>query len=69
VLQLNPEAGIVGKVVDENEIGVPMVVVKALARFGLPGREQLRQLSRAVTNEAGEYEVHGLPPGTYTLGR
>jgi len=36
-------------------------------KVGLPGREQLRQLSRAVTNEAGEYEVHGLPPGTYTL--
>jgi len=66
-LRLSPEARIAGRVVDENGIGVPMVIVRGLVKSGLAGRVQLRELSRTSTNNAGEYELHGLSPGAYTL--
>jgi Carboxypeptidase regulatory-like domain len=64
-IQLNPEASLSVKVLDDSGVGVSDVDVKGLLEAQVSGRKQLRQMSQARTNQAGECTLRGLSTGSY----
>ncbi len=64
---LNPQAIVSGKIIDENGDPVPRARVEALTTFSNRGKAQLSRKSAATADDAGEYKLKGLPPGTYYL--
>ena len=65
VLKLSPEAMISGKVLDESGEPVRQASVHLYQNDHLEGVDQIREVSRAQTNDLGAYEVPRLRPGTY----
>jgi protocatechuate 3,4-dioxygenase beta subunit len=67
VVRLLPNSSISGHIT--NEAGKPLrgVSVQAMKSSYLRGRHELHDVARAVTSEAGEYRITGLPPGKYCL--
>ncbi|MFN7997470.1 MAG: carboxypeptidase-like regulatory domain-containing protein [Bryobacteraceae bacterium] len=66
-LRLTPQAVITGKVVDENNDPVVSASVQAQRYSYIEGKKQLIPMGSAMTNDLGEYRLHGLAPGRYYL--
>lgn len=65
VLKLSPDAMISGKVLDEFGDPVRQASVHLYQNNHLEGVDQIREVSRAQTNDLGAYEMLRLRPGTY----
>jgi hypothetical protein len=67
-LTLIPEAGIAGRVVDEeSRRPVAGITVKALREHRDFGSRRVTEAGHGITNKAGEYALSGLMPGKYFL--
>lgn len=64
-LELVPQGGIQGRIVDEDGQPLQGIRVQAIAQDIRNGRKERRPVSTASTGSAGEYEIDGLAPGTY----
>jgi protocatechuate 3,4-dioxygenase beta subunit len=67
VVRLLPDGAIAGHIT--NEAGKPLrgVAVQALKSSYPRGRREFHDVARAVSNDAGEYQITDLPPGKYYI--
>ncbi|MGH9652685.1 MAG: MSCRAMM family protein, partial [Bryobacteraceae bacterium] len=66
-IELVPQGGIQGRIVDENGQPLQGIRVQAIAQEIRNGRKERRSVSTASTDSAGEYELDGLAAGTYFI--
>ncbi len=67
VFQLNPQAVITGKVLDEDGEPVANVQVRAMRNLYREGKRQWSQVGSATTSDIGEFRLPGLEPGKYLV--
>lgn len=66
-VKLVPQGVVTGTVTDEFGDPLPGVSVEAMLRAYLNGTRHVIPASQAVTNDLGEYRLHGLSPGPYFI--
>ena len=67
VFRMIPQAVITGRIVDQDGDPMPNVQIQ-LGRFGYAqGKRQLQYVNGEMTNDLGEYRLHGIAPGKYLL--
>jgi protocatechuate 3,4-dioxygenase beta subunit len=67
VFQMNPQAVITGKVLDEDGEGVANLQVRAMRYLYRGGTRQWSQVANATTTDIGEFRLPGLEPGRYVV--
>jgi hypothetical protein len=67
VLRLVPAAVVRGKILDEDGDPVQRVSVQVLRQQYVRGKRQLTPSGTAMTDDLGEFRIHGLPPGRYYI--
>lgn len=65
LFRVTPPATINGKVLDENGEAVQGADVEAMHFVYQAGKRQLQIAAVVVTDDLGEFRLHGLPPGSY----
>jgi protocatechuate 3,4-dioxygenase beta subunit len=65
LLRITPSSVIAGQVVDQETDPVPDMRVQAFRYSYLGGKRQLHLATTTLTDDRGEYRLHGLPPGSY----
>ena len=66
-VKLVPQGVVTGRVADEFGDPLPNISVEAMQRVYINGRRQVIPAGRAITNDLGEYRLHGLSPGPYFI--
>jgi protocatechuate 3,4-dioxygenase beta subunit len=67
VFQMNPQAVITGKVLDEDGAPVANLQVRAMRYLYRGGTRQWSQVANANTTDIGEFRLPGLEPGRYVV--
>ncbi|MCU1237894.1 MAG: hypothetical protein JWP63_5861, partial [Candidatus Solibacter sp.] len=67
VFQMNPQAVITGKVLDEDGEPVANLNVRAMKYLYRNGTRQWSQVANATTTDIGEFRLPGLEPGRYVV--
>ncbi|MBM3773573.1 MAG: carboxypeptidase regulatory-like domain-containing protein, partial [Acidobacteria bacterium] len=67
LVRLTPQGVIAGRILDEDGDPVEAVSVQALRYQYVRGRRELVPGRSAMTNDLGEYRLHGLAPGQYYI--
>jgi protocatechuate 3,4-dioxygenase beta subunit len=67
VLQVPPSSVVIGRVFDRDGDPACDFQVQATRYSYIGGKHQLHLIATAVTNDLGEYRIHGLSPGTYYI--
>jgi protocatechuate 3,4-dioxygenase beta subunit len=65
LFRLIPAAVIAGRIMDEDGLPLPWVMVTAMREVYKDGKRRLALEAAASTNDLGEYRLFGLPPGQY----
>jgi hypothetical protein len=66
-VKLVPHGVVAGRVTDEFGEPLPGVSVQAMLRGYINGSRRVIPAGQAVTNDLGEYRIHGLTPGLYFI--
>ena len=66
-VKLVPHGVVAGRVTDEFGEPLPGVSVQAMLRGYVNGNRRVIPAGQAVTNDLGEYRIHGLAPGLYFI--
>jgi len=66
-VQLNPQAVVSGKVLEENGDAAAGAQVEAFTTYTTRGKPQLRRTASTTAAKTGEYTLKNLAPGTYYL--
>jgi protocatechuate 3,4-dioxygenase beta subunit len=67
VLRVPPSSVVIGRVFDQDGDPASDFQVQAMRYSYIGGKRQLQLIATAVTNDLGEYRLHGLSPGTYYI--
>lgn len=66
-VKLVPHGAVAGSVTDEFGDPLPNVSVQAMLRGYVNGNRRAIPVGQTVTNDLGEYRIHGLTPGLYFI--
>jgi len=67
ILHIVPQSAITGRVFDEDGEAISNVQIQALQYSYVRGKRQLVPSESGLTNDLGEYRIHGLTPGGYVI--
>ena len=67
VLRVSPSSVVTGRVFDQDGDPASDFQIQARRYSYIGGKRQLHLIATSVTNDLGEYRLHGLSPGTYYI--